>query len=142
MAEMFASWPQCQFIILGASHDNGYARVLSKLETDHIIPGKVRLLQGPPLAAELAQLSPSCFPRIEFGNIFMASKLEQEHRGSYVQVAMDGVLKIPPRMSPPVVVEATNDTRQRPDKGNWLLSWTDAAIRCLFVAEKFKTRSL
>jgi hypothetical protein len=116
MAEMFASWPQCQFIILGASHDNGYARVLSKLET-YISPGKVRLLQGPPPAAELAELSPACFPRIEFDNIFMTSKLEQEKRGTYVQVAMDGVLKLPTKTSP-VPVEATNESRNRlPDKG-------------------------
>jgi len=142
MVEMFATWPQCQSILLGVSHDNGYARVLSKLETDHILPGRVRLLQGPPLAAELAQLSPSSFPRVEFGNIFMASKLEPERRGTYVQVAMDGVLKLSPKTSP---IEAVNNSTSRlglPDKGKSFSFRADATVSCLFVSERFKTGSL
>ena len=119
MMEMFGSWPQCQNILLGGSHDNGYARILSKLETDNIMPGKVRLLQGPPFATELAQLSSSYFPRIEFGDVFMTAKLEQDSGATYLQVAMDGVLKVPRKSQPSTVaVEPANESCQRlPDKG-------------------------
>ena len=119
MLEMFASWPQCQNVLFGGSHDNGYARILSKLETDNIMPGKVRLVQGPPFATELAQLSSTYFPRIEFSDVFMATKLEQECSVSYLQVAMDGVLKVPRKSQPSTVaIEPANESCQRlPDKG-------------------------
>ena len=99
MITMFVSWPQCVNIILGGSHDNGYSRILSKLETEHVEPGKVRLLQGPPFAGELALLSTSVFPRVEFRDIFMTTKLESEPGSSYLQVASDGVLRISPKGS-------------------------------------------
>src|SRR6202043_2122556 len=97
---MFATWRHCTRIILGASHDNGYSRVLSKFMTENIVPGKVALLQGPPFAAELAQLSTSIFPRLQLGEIFMTTKLEAGG-SSYVQVATNGVLPSPRKMSSP-----------------------------------------
>jgi len=42
--------------------------------TDNIVPGKVALLQGPPFAAELAHQSPSIFPRLQFGDLFVTRK--------------------------------------------------------------------
>lgn len=72
---MFSELPNCLRIILGASHDNGYARLLSKLEAQNVVPGKVVLLQGPPFAAELTRFSRSTFPRIKFPNLFLEYKL-------------------------------------------------------------------
>jgi hypothetical protein len=80
----YASMPQCAKIILGGSHDNGYARVLSQLEAENVVPGKVMLLKGPPFAAELDSLTTSTFPRLEFGGLFMTTKLEPGKSLNYV----------------------------------------------------------
>jgi len=99
---MYASMPQCAKIILGASHDNGYARVLSQLETENVVPGKIMLLKGPPFAAELDLLATSTFPRLEFGDLFMATKLESAKNLNHVQlVALDGVLQLPRKTASP-----------------------------------------
>jgi hypothetical protein len=87
---MYAVLPQCENLILGGSHDNGYARILSKLEAEDVQPGKVILLQGPSFAVELERFSTTLFPRIKFGELFMGQKLETGKR--YSQVAADGVL--------------------------------------------------
>ena len=118
---MFASWHHCTKIILGASHDNGYSRILSKLMTDNIAPGKVALLQGPPFAAELAQLSTSIFPRIQFGELFMTTKLEMGG-SSYVQMATTGGLPMPRKTSSPIMPAAVvhKAALMRPDKGTFI----------------------
>ena len=116
---MFTYWPNCVKVILGGSHDNGYSRILSKLVTDNILPGKVALLQGPPFAAELAQLSTSIFPRLVFGDLFMCKKLEAltEKSPSYVQVASNGVLSMPRKTSSPTTPMAVPHKLERPDRG-------------------------
>jgi len=86
-------------LFLGGSHDNGYARLLSKLEIDNITPGKVSLLEGPPFAAELQRVDVSTFPRVKFGNLFEDVKLETNPTSNlkYAQVAADGVLRMSPK---------------------------------------------
>ena len=119
---MFASWRHCTKIILGASHDNGYSRILSKLITDNIVPGKVALLEGPPFAAELAQLSTSIFPRLQFGEVFMTTKLEAGG-SSYVQVATNGGLPMPRKMSSPKLPSAVVSSKAaivKPDPGSFI----------------------
>jgi hypothetical protein len=98
---MYTVMPQCQNLILGGSHDNGYARILSKLETENIQPGKVVLLQGPSFAPELERFDTMLFPRIRnSGELFMVQKLEIGKR--YSQVAADGVLPMQRKaLSPP-----------------------------------------
>jgi hypothetical protein len=86
---MYSVMPQCENLILGASHDNGYARILSKLEAEDVQPGKVILLQGPSFSVELERFNTTLFPRVKFGELFM-QKLETGKR--YSQVAADGVL--------------------------------------------------
>jgi len=125
LMNMFASWRHCTNIILGASHDNGYSRILSKLMTDNVVAGKVLLLQGPPFAAELAQLSTSVFPRVQFGELFMTTKLQVgiEKGSSYVQVATNGVLSMPRKMSSPTKPAAVVPPKPvivRPDKGAFI----------------------
>lgn len=125
---MFASWPQCAEIILGGSHDNGYSRILSKLVTDNIVPGKVALLQGPPFAAELAQLNTSIFPRLRFGDLFMTTKLEStlDKGVSYIQVASNGVLQMSRKVSSPTISAAVVPYKaERPDKGILILYLSD-----------------
>lgn len=73
---MYAVMPQCENIILGGSQDNGYVRILSRLETSNIIPGKVILLQGPSLAPELERFDTFVFPRVKFRELFMEKKLD------------------------------------------------------------------
>lgn len=123
---MFTTWSHCAKIILGGSHDNGYSRILSKLVTDNIVPGKVALLQGPPFAAELAQLSTSIFPRLVFGDLFMSKKLEMstEKSPSYVKVASNGVLQMPRKASSPKTTMAVPHKLERPDKGILISSYT------------------
>ena len=122
---MFASWYHCTKIILGASHDNGYSRILSKLMTDNVVAGKVLLLQGPPFAAELAQFSKSVFPRVQFGELFMTTKLEAgtEKGSSYVRAATNGVSPMPRKMSSPTKPTAMVPHKPaivRPDKGAFI----------------------
>ena len=105
---MYAAMPQCCNIILGASHDNGYARILSKLETENVAPGKVMLLEGTAFAAELERFDTLSFPHIKFGELFMERKIDPGKK--YAQVAADGVLPMtrkpasPPQLSPSLPV--------------------------------------
>lgn len=104
---MYSVMPQCQNLILGESHDNGYARIISKLETENIKPGKVVLLQGPSFAHELERYDTMLFPRIKnLGELFISQKVESGKR--YSQVAADGVLPmqrkaLSPQKTPAVV---------------------------------------
>jgi hypothetical protein len=91
--------PQCIKIVIGGSHDNGYARLLSKLETGNVVPGKVMLLEGPPFAAELQRVNATTFPRVKFGNLFSETKLEHGKNMKYSQVAADGLLKLSPKLT-------------------------------------------
>jgi hypothetical protein len=102
---MYAGMPQCYKIILGASHDNGYARILSKLETDNVIPGKVMLLEGQAFAAEIERFGTSVFPRVKFGNLFMEGKIESGKK--YAQVAADGVLPMTRKTTSPTQASPT-----------------------------------
>ena len=134
---MYAAMPQCENIILGANYDNGYARILSKLETMNIMPGKVILLQGPGLAPELERIDTFLFPRIKFGELFMDKKLEGTRK--YAQVIVGG--KSPARSKstspgtspgPPRLVE--------PELGILLKGMTNR--RCVAFREKSFTESL
>jgi hypothetical protein len=91
--------PQCDHIILGASHDNGYIRILSKLETANVSPGKVILLQGPSFATELERFDTVLFPRVKFGDLFMDKKLEVGKK--YSQIAADGFSPISRKTASP-----------------------------------------
>src|SRR5271155_3165954 len=116
---MFASWRHCTKIILGASHDNGYSRTLSKLVTDNIAPEKVALLQGPPFAGELAQFT-SIFSRLRFGDLFMYTKLEAAG-ASYGQVAATAGSPPPRKASSPTRPAAavpSKSTDMKPDPGS------------------------
>lgn len=62
----------CQKVVLGASHDNGYVRVLNSIAaTTH--ESKVCLLEGPPFASEFHSLP---FTKLKFARIFDSRKLE------------------------------------------------------------------
>jgi hypothetical protein len=72
---LFSELRNCVQIILGASHDNGYARLLRQLETDGVAPGKVALLEGPRFAWEIEKLIGATFPRMKFAGLFNEQKL-------------------------------------------------------------------
>ncbi|PUU75604.1 hypothetical protein B9Z19DRAFT_1102864 [Tuber borchii] len=62
----------CQKVVLGASHDNGYVRVLNSIAaTTH--ESKVFLLEGPPFASEFHSLP---FNKLKFPHIFDSRKLD------------------------------------------------------------------
>ncbi|PWW75562.1 hypothetical protein C7212DRAFT_281991 [Tuber magnatum] len=64
----------CQKVVLGASHDNGYVRILNSIQssaTPH--ESKVCLLEGPPFASEFHSLQ---FDTLKFSHIFDSRKLE------------------------------------------------------------------
>jgi hypothetical protein len=84
---MYAVQPQCENLILGVTHDNGYALLLSKLEAEGVKPGKVILLQGAGFAPELDRFDSSLFPRVRFGELFMEKKLEVGKKYSQVAAA-------------------------------------------------------
>ena len=96
MATMFSDLRNCVRIILGGSHDNGYARLLRQLETDGVATGKVVLLEGVPFAMELENLIGATFPRIKFPGVFVEQKLSAsaESGTKYSTVAASGVLSM------------------------------------------------
>lgn len=105
---MYAVQPQCENLILGASHDNGYARILSKLETDGVAKGKVILLRGASFAPELERFDSSLFPRVNFGELFMDKKLEVGKKYSQVAAGNNspmGRKSISPMPTPTRLVE-------------------------------------
>ncbi|CUS15114.1 unnamed protein product [Tuber aestivum] len=64
----------CQKVVLGASHDNGYVRILNSIQssaTPH--ESKVCLLEGPPFASEFHSLQ---FNKLKLPGIFDCRKLE------------------------------------------------------------------
>jgi len=64
----------CRSIILGVSHDNGYARVLDLIATDHReMMNKIVLLEGPPFARELEALP---FEKIKYADVFNPEKFD------------------------------------------------------------------
>jgi len=64
----------CRNIILGVSHDNGYARVLDLIATDHReMMNKIVLLEGPPFARELEALP---FEKIKYADVFSPEKFD------------------------------------------------------------------
>src|SRR5579859_3239165 len=87
LTKMYAVQPQCQNLVLGTSHDNGSVRILSKLETDGIMPGKIILLQGATFAHELERFDSGLYPRIRFGELFMDKRLDSGKK--YAQVAAE-----------------------------------------------------
>ena len=124
---MFSELPNCLRIILGVSHDNGYARLLSKLEVENVMPGKVVLLEGPPFATELARFSTTSFPRIKFPNLFLERKLESLHEMKYAKVAADGILRIEdkPKSSKTTSSKVPADAFSK-------TIWPDSGISCSF----------
>jgi hypothetical protein len=125
MATMFSDLRNCVRIILGASHDNGYARLLRQLETDGVTTGKVVLLEGVPFAMELENLIGATFPRIKFPGVFVEQKFSAavvESGTKYSTIAASGVLsmsdgksKSPTLKSAVVVFKPVN-----PDSGTQL----------------------
>lgn len=64
----------CNSIILGASHDNGYARVLHAVTCEDAgALSKIQLLEGPPFGRELEDLP---FKRVEFTDVFSSEKFD------------------------------------------------------------------
>jgi hypothetical protein len=118
MTMMFSGIPNCTHIILGISHDNGYARLLYKLKNEGIAPGRVFLLEGPPLAGELQPFSTSMFPRLKIPNLFLEYKPELRNPKQYVSVAADSVLHMDgkPKLSSSQALSLKSIS---PDSGNY-----------------------
>lgn len=137
---MYSVMPQCENIILGASHDNGYARILSKLETTNIMPGKVILLQGPSLAPELERFDTFLFPRVRFRELFMEKLAESGKR--YAQAAAEGNLSVSHKSTSPRQTVATPSKKLvEPDLGKVLMKQR-LNCRCVAFCEKSFSESL
>ncbi|KAF8441261.1 hypothetical protein BGX38DRAFT_816621 [Terfezia claveryi] len=63
----------CKQVILGASHDNGYARILSSIVANGENPSRITLLEGVPFGKEFNNLP---FSRVMWSNLFMSKKVE------------------------------------------------------------------
>ena len=127
---MYAAMLQCVRIILGGCHDNGYAHLLSKLETENVLPGKVMLLQCHSFAAGLDRFSPSTFPRVRFGDLYMETKLESGKTMKYAQVAADGVLQVARKSTSPKATAVVEVSRKKtePDYGISLRILIDVGV--------------
>ncbi|KAI9774907.1 MAG: hypothetical protein M1840_000123 [Geoglossum simile] len=92
----------CRQIYLGASHDNGYARPLETLlNDDRSAASKVTLIEGPPFAAELAQLTPK-LKVINFPDLFRQEKVPTTLKTSTLpSYAATAATFVPASASPP-----------------------------------------
>ncbi|RAR09965.1 ccch zinc finger domain-containing protein [Stemphylium lycopersici] len=68
--KLFSENPQCRRLLLGCSHDNGYARLLEKCSDQ--LRNKVILLEGVPFEKELVSLP---YKTDKFPGIFRSTKL-------------------------------------------------------------------
>jgi hypothetical protein len=64
----------CHQVLLGCSHDNGYARLLDDTMGDAMLVDHITLLEGVPFERELANLRAS-FKMTKFDNMFRSTKL-------------------------------------------------------------------
>lgn len=64
----------CKHIIFGGSADNGYARMLGPFAGNDSARSRVTMLEGPPFAQELSQLT-SKFQTSAFPNVFRDTKI-------------------------------------------------------------------
>lgn len=62
----------CKSVLLGISHDNGYARTLQKLSEYH---HKIKLLQGPPFEREIAKFIDEGIQKVVVPDLFESSKI-------------------------------------------------------------------
>jgi len=68
----------CSHVLFGASADNGYARLLGQYSANGELAKRITLIQGPPFAPELAELSPK-FKTASFSSVFRDMKLPIRH---------------------------------------------------------------
>jgi hypothetical protein len=122
LTKMYAVQPQCENLVLGTSHDNGSVRILSKLETDGIMPGKIILLQGATFAPELQRFDSGLFPRIRFGELFMDKKLDSAKK--YAQVAAEQPYQMARKSTSPL---PTPTRLMEPELCNYIPSHADSS---------------
>jgi hypothetical protein len=102
----------CRHIILGGSHDNGYARILEDLTQDPNATN-ITLLEGVPFERELAQLK-SSFACLKFENLFRDTKINvfEAHRSSSIaQHSYTNGHGVPP--SPSITANGANGGHQQ-----------------------------
>ena len=94
----------CKQILLGISHDAGYAPFL-----DEVIPEdreRITILEGPPTVQELSATGIKIIP---FNNIFRTEKLVDRSATSWAGIT--SIAPLPPLISPPTsIVSATTPT--------------------------------
>jgi hypothetical protein len=81
----------CHQILLGCSHDNGYARLLDDTMGDAMLVDHITLLEGVPFERELAGLQAS-FKTIKFDNMFRSTKLATPYQ---LRTAQPGPIQRP-----------------------------------------------
>lgn len=70
--KLFSEYPQCRRLLLGCSHDNGYARLLEEYADQEALRNKVILLEGVPFEKELVSLP---YKTDKFPGVFRSTKL-------------------------------------------------------------------
>lgn len=85
LTKMSALMPQCVRVIMGGSHDGGYEDVLSQLQAQCAVRGKVKLLEGPPFLSEVQRVDTTFFPRVKFGNLFSKRSFKSSKTSKYAQ---------------------------------------------------------
>ena len=77
----------CHHIILGASHDNGYARLLEDI--DPKFKSKITLLEGVPFERELRNIAAE-FETTKFGSLFRGTKIVVPSQSSLYRAGTNG----------------------------------------------------
>ncbi|GME28192.1 putative ccch zinc finger protein [Neofusicoccum parvum] len=86
--------PHCRHIMLGCSHDNGYARILGEISNYDYLVQKITLLEGVPFGREFASLP---FKIQKFDGLFRPQKINN--------FGLDG---LPAPFPPPGLAALTN----------------------------------
>ncbi|EEU42696.1 uncharacterized protein NECHADRAFT_84191 [Fusarium vanettenii 77-13-4] len=81
----------CRRIILGASADNGYARLLGKYAGDKDSQERIALIEGPSFARELKEIADQ-FETCSFVNVFASQTL---HKPSFPRISLPTIQPIP-----------------------------------------------
>jgi hypothetical protein len=89
--KLFLHDVHCHQVLLGCSHDNGYARLLDDTMGDAMLVDHITLLEGVPFERELASLQAS-FKTIKFDNMFRSTKLATPYQ---LKTAQPGPIQRP-----------------------------------------------
>lgn len=104
----------CKHILLGVSHDAGYAPFLDEVLRDDSITQRISIIEGPPVVRELSQTGVRV---IKFDELFRQEKLVGRTTSPTVPSTWAGVTSTPPLVTTPLAARNGNSSRLKWNPG-------------------------